>query len=877
MLLVEQNGRPRKNLPGINQGQTVGIHFSVPTENKDQHFRLEGAIVRVMETGVGINFPDGMDEDAMRCLSEYSGLKPASPSAPQASSGGADSVADESAEPARQRTSSPFLTGGLKPTDAKRVVTMLRKEAAKIVPEMTASLFSYMDSELLELAKDAKSNAEQSEYFAAMSSLEKAKKQVSQDFLNDVLNQFDEPRDLQTLLEERRKANEERKAQSQKKIKLSLVNTEEFEDWLAVANIIQRSERSYEKYQNELLQRMGMIVDSWSHSEANPLGTSVFSHAFDDAIRQVDLSKEIRQKVYTGYESNCIPLFRKLYITTTKLLEESELFPDLDEDYIAPASVPEEKKEEEKKPEPEPEAVEEEEPEEEFEDEEDDYEDDFEDEYEEPRPRRRRRSAPPPQSRRRGSRRRPSRRMEAPEPMEEMPPRRQAPVDDVGDAIRSIYSSVRDLMGQKGEIDYADDYEEDADYFETEEVQDLLSTLEDEILESAIQSRRIPVRERLLETASLVGGRRVAPEQLKNIEVVENLVDTIEEDELLSGNAKNWIRQLELTLDKVAMGDDEFLSEKNPHRSLEVVNQIARLGGAESGSAKRVVDEIVTDINQNYDEDPEVFDRALGKLQPIVERQNRAFTGNVQRTVKASEGQQTLINAQRAVVNEMDQRYAGKEVPEILYKLLMPGWRNLLVNTHLRQGENSADWNNHVRALDQVFQHLDEGSDPVQSPDYMPPEELIEHIESGLDSISYEPGQRIPLINSLRSVIQGEASAAEMPRVALRENTIAENLGFSDVTKQAEERRRLRDEKADDTSWQKCLERVARLHVGAWVEFSGRKEEPEIAIVAWVDEEGTRYVFVNRRGVKTTTSLLRNWRRCCSTASLRSWKSRTSR
>ena len=89
MLLVEQNGRPRRNLPGIKAGESVGIHFSVPLESKEQHFRLEGKIVRVMDMGVGINFAEGMDEEALNCLSDHSGLKPVKPpeQAPEESAG----------------------------------------------------------------------------------------------------------------------------------------------------------------------------------------------------------------------------------------------------------------------------------------------------------------------------------------------------------------------------------------------------------------------------------------------------------------------------------------------------------------------------------------------------------------------------------------------------------------------------------------------------------------------------------------------------------------------------------------------------------------------------------------------------------------------
>ena len=71
-------------------------------------------------------------------------------------------------------------------------------------------------------------------------------------------------------------------------------------------------------------------------------------------------------------------------------------------------------------------------------------------------------------------------------------------------------------MGAKGGVEQ--EINDDDEYFEIDEVQDLLSTLEDEMRESG--GGRMPVRQRLLETASLVGGRRVAPRTMENLEVV---------------------------------------------------------------------------------------------------------------------------------------------------------------------------------------------------------------------------------------------------------------------------------------------------------------------------------------------------------------------
>ena len=238
-----------------------------------------------------------------------------------------------------KKTSATLLRGKLKPVDARKIIALLRKAASQIIPEMSQTIFSHMDTELLELAKVAESNTEQSEYFEAMSSLEKAKKQVSQDFLKEILSQFDEPRNLEELIKERKKKTEARKEQSQEQVKLSLVNTEEFEAWLAVENTISRGERMYEKFLFELTQRMGMMVPSWKNKNANPLSTTVFTYAFDHAMHKVDLSKEIRQRVYSGYELKVLPLFQKLYISTTGLMEDAGVFPKLDEDYVSPMPV----------------------------------------------------------------------------------------------------------------------------------------------------------------------------------------------------------------------------------------------------------------------------------------------------------------------------------------------------------------------------------------------------------------------------------------------------------------------------------------------------------------------------------------------------------
>ena len=61
----------------------------------------------------------------------------------------------------------------------------------------------------------------------------------------------------------------------------------------------------------------------------------------------------------------------------------------------------------------------------------------------------------------------------------------------------------------------------------------------------------------------------------------------------------------------------------------------------------------------------------------------------------------------------------------------------------------------------------------------MEPEKLLEYIEQGLDSISFEPGQRIPLVNSLRQVLVERDSSQPVDMVVLKDHSVADVLGFA--------------------------------------------------------------------------------------------------
>jgi diguanylate cyclase (GGDEF)-like protein len=237
-------------------------------------------------------------------------------------------------------------------------------------------------------------------------------------------------------------------------------------------------------------------------------------------------------------------------------------------------------------------------------------------------------------------------------------------------------------------------------------------------------------------------------------------------------------------------------------------------------------------------------------LSPLVDRQVQTYRGNVERTVRASEGQQKLARARRAVLRELDQRIAGRDVPELALRLLNPGWRNLLVHTHLRRGVESAEWRDYLGLLDQLLAQLgaEAGSDAAV---HVAPERLLRRIVAALDSISFDPSKRTPLIMALSDALIGDAGGtrAEVRWQFVSPQGAAGVLGLEGLLENLDPHLQTDDELVK-RNWSKAVERARRVQVGEWLATSDRHGRPLILTVAFVGDDASSFVLVNRKGVK---------------------------
>ena len=227
------------------------------------------------------------------------------------------------------------------------------------------------------------------------------------------------------------------------------------------------------------------------------------------------------------------------------------------------------------------------------------------------------------------------------------------------------------------------------------------------------------------------------------LRVMEELVASLAQDRFITDGVRDWLGRLEITLNKLATRDPEFLSgdPESPHSAVQMLNQLARLGNSNDvrqgidREVGRRVDELLQRVVRDYDENPQVFSEVVDELHPLIDRQSKAYRGNVERTIRASEGQQKLARARSAVVDVMEDLLAGKEVPDLILELLNPGWRNLLVHSHLRNGPDSNEFREQVFLIEQLNAQLSDQLKPGEE-GHVDPEGLLRRAVEGLNSIS---------------------------------------------------------------------------------------------------------------------------------------------
>ena len=347
------------------------------------------------------------------------------------------------------------------------------------------------------------------------------------------------------------------------------------------------------------------------------------------------------------------------------------------------------------------------------------------------------------------------------------------------------------------------------------------------------------------DSQGLSAGSGISVENRNQLEMVDSLFGTIQSKLDVSTELKPALGNLQIPLARLALLEPHFfLDPEHPARSL--VDKLAVLASSANFPNRMLearVEAIIDNIVNNYDRDTEVFDQALAGVDRLVQQQAHAHARNVERVVKAQEGKEKLSSARNAVGAIVRDTLPESGMPQVLLDLIENGWRDLMVLTHIKQGTDSREWQEHLRTLSLLTSWL------VQQQQGDVDEDLVVErsmeAEPFIDLIEQQINAALPgnvsiqgVLDKLRAILAGEAPVA----VAPDKHPTDAGAGID-----ADARRKRIDTSLRLRRW---VRRVEELETGNWLNYQDKEGQRRRMQLAWISDDLERFLFVNDRGQK---------------------------
>lgn len=208
------------------------------------------------------------------------------------------------------------------------------------------------------------------------------------------------------------------------------------------------------------------------------------------------------------------------------------------------------------------------------------------------------------------------------------------------------------------------------------------------------------------------GGSSAGGADERTISMVAMIFDYILEDEDVPDPVKAQIARLQIPVLKLALLDREFFSRRK-HPARELLNEmaVAAVGWNpdrehDGQSLLQVVGQVVDRVLSEFDDDPGVFESLLVEFREWrAEEQERAelFEERARRT---TEGKERVEFARRRTEAWIEMWVSRDDVPPFVAEFLRTVWKNTLLITMHRHGEESREWARRVKTVNNLLWSL---------------------------------------------------------------------------------------------------------------------------------------------------------------------------
>lgn len=240
------------------------------------------------------------------------------------------------------------------------------------------------------------------------------------------------------------------------------------------------------------------------------------------------------------------------------------------------------------------------------------------------------------------------------------------------------------------------------------------------------------------------------------VNLVSMLFEFILNDRQLPATMKALLARLQIPVLKVALLDKSFFG-KASHPARQLLNELAwaGMGWNEKGPGEPdplldKIEDIVQRLVADFSQDLSLFEELLAEFQQFMLQERRRGQLVEQRTRDAEMGRAKAELARREVMRALDELLAGRNLPDTVLKLVREGWCNVMVLIHLKQGRESAEWEQALNLARDLIWSLNPAPEPGARSRllHMIPK-LLKGLREGLGTTSFSPFEMDRLLKEL--------------------------------------------------------------------------------------------------------------------------------
>jgi len=342
-------------------------------------------------------------------------------------------------------------------------------------------------------------------------------------------------------------------------------------------------------------------------------------------------------------------------------------------------------------------------------------------------------------------------------------------------------------------------------------------------------------------------------EDADTIDLVGMLFDEIAQSAPAKGNTQSMLTQLRVPLLRVALNDKGFFSQR-AHPARELLNAIAETGihwidDSESEPDPALVQKmrtVVERLNNEFDGDLSLIEHMLGDLSQHMHKLARTAAVAERRLVDASKGREKLALARETAGNAIAARIAATHPKRLLRTLLERAWTDVLALTLMSQGEKSEAYRKQLAVADQLIA----ASNSVRASNEPPATALRREVEKGLSQVGYHKDEIHTVVKRLLSPeTANDEYAASQTSIALRIKSKAPLTGSTDDERPVHAANQRRAALQLSDAEEKMLESLTHVPFGTWFEFAINQQGQRVRRkLSWFSPLTGHCLFVNQRG-----------------------------